>query len=195
MDTENLGGYWEYESWDCWSEFQCALILKYFSIELCLHTYFAIFYLYFLIDLSCANLNNLIVSYLIEFEFPPIFEKPVRGMACWQDLPFELQEMVLEILGSNPGYKSENPHRATYAAVSRTWQVFFEQKTFRRVVVTSERLSELEKLTRDGNEHRRFYIRHLWLQVKLPEYDCPSCREQEQDKTIREWVITWSHAI
>ncbi|OIW31151.1 hypothetical protein CONLIGDRAFT_631053, partial [Coniochaeta ligniaria NRRL 30616] len=51
----------------------------------------------------------------------------------WKVLPLELRRMILEKVG---GHKSF----ALYAAVSHEWQLFFEEITFHRLVLSSDDL-------------------------------------------------------
>ena len=73
-------------------------------------------------------------------------------------------------------------------SVCRDWQDFFEPHLFRQLVVDNSRLS----VFREAIEHhpeRLLYIQDIMLRVKLPEYDCPTCRQVEDEVTISRLVL------
>lgn len=84
-------------------------------------------------------------------------------MTNWNSLPPELRLMILELLG----------HKlSSHAPVCRVWQDFIEEKTFRRLRLEMSRLDEFEAIVVG---RRRQLVKHLWLNIELPEYTCRMC--------------------
>src|SRR6266536_6060204 len=107
-------------------------------------------------------------------------------MGRWRRLPAEIRLMILEIVGEDYRFKSELYTRAGYASVCREWQPVFEQRNFQRLVLDQERISGLEQcMGKKATRHRRDYLEHLFLRVRLDKYDCTVCQSKEDDKTIR----------
>lgn len=82
-------------------------------------------------------------------------------------------------------HKTEPYARAGYASVCKTWHPFFEELNFERLIVDSERLLDLDKIVRGNKRQRIQDIRHLWLRIKLGEYDCDACQSVEDATTIQ----------
>lgn len=93
----------------------------------------------------------------------------------WTKLPAEIRLMILEEL------QNQGELRAPYAQVSHEWRVFVERSTFRRLVLSSGDLDAFAALIarRRTNVHLQVPIRHIWLRLILPEYNCPDCQRPE----------------
>jgi hypothetical protein len=81
------------------------------------------------------------------------------------NLPAEVKRMVLDAL------VKDGRELARFAAVSREWQAVIEPETFKRIKVTSPRITELDEMTRRNRSH----VRYLWLCLELERYDCDTC--------------------
>jgi hypothetical protein len=104
-------------------------------------------------------------------------------MVCWRRLPTEIRSMILEIIAENYRFKPEQYVLAGYASVCREWQPVFEQRNFQRLVLDQERISDLEQFM--GTRQRRDYLGHLFLRVRLDDYDCTVCESKEAYGTKR----------
>jgi hypothetical protein len=110
---------------------------------------------------------------------------PREGLSTpqyWTRLPAEISSMILDMVAEDYRFQSSKPHvRAGYATVCREWQPVFEQRNFQRLVLDQERICNLEEFT--GKNRRRDYLEHLFLRVRLDEYDCTVCQFKEDDNT------------
>ena len=91
--------------------------------------------------------------------------------------------MILEMVAEDYRFKSEPYARAGYARVCREWQPVFEQRNFQRLVLDQERIADLEQIM--GTGQRRDYLRHLFLRVRLNDYDCTVWKSKEDFEPIR----------
>ena len=91
--------------------------------------------------------------------------------------------MILEIVAEDYKFNPEQYTLAGYASVCREWQPVFEQINFQRLVLDQERISDLEQVM--GTKKRREYLGHLFLRVRLNDYDCTVCKSKEDYETIR----------
>lgn len=98
-------------------------------------------------------------------------------------MPAEIRWVILEMVAEEYSFKSEPYACAGYASVCRDWQPVFEQRNFQRLVVDQERIPDLERFI--GINHRRDYLQHLFLRIRLDEYDCTVCQSQEDHETIK----------
>ncbi|KAI0101813.1 hypothetical protein GGR51DRAFT_550752 [Nemania sp. FL0031] len=114
-------------------------------------------------------------------------------MACWKELPLEIRIMILEKVAEGYSFTSEPYARAGYARVCREWQPFFERQNFQRLVLDQERLSEFELVM--NTCQRRDYLKHLFLRIRLDEYDCTVCQSQEDSKTTKKNNNTFTGAV
>ena len=103
--------------------------------------------------------------------------------ADWSTLPVEIRLTILDLVAEDYYFNSEPYARAGYASVCQEWQPVFEQRNFRRLTLDQERISGLERFM--YTEHRRDYLKHLFLRVQLDEYDCTVCQSPEDDETTR----------
>ena len=104
-------------------------------------------------------------------------------MANWSILPVEIRLIILELVAEDYNFNSDPYSRAGYASVCWEWQPVFEQRSFRRLTLDQERISGLEQFMH--TKHRRDYLEHLFLCIRLDEYDCTVCQSLEDDETSR----------
>lgn len=106
-------------------------------------------------------------------------------MGSWNALPNEVRwiifGMVAEDHYTDYNFEGKRHLLAGYAVVCRQWCYFFEELTFHSLVLDQNRVKDLQRITE--RRSRRFWIRHLWLRVRLDEYDCDVCREEEDIDT------------
>ncbi|KXH43401.1 hypothetical protein CSAL01_05193 [Colletotrichum salicis] len=88
--------------------------------------------------------------------------------ACWASLPRELQLHILEHLATAHGSPT-SPRRgiARFASVSKDWQDFFEETTFKNFVLRLPDLIPFRQHTQ--SPRRRGYVRHIWLRLVEPD--------------------------
>jgi hypothetical protein len=104
-------------------------------------------------------------------------------MGRWGSLPAEIRSIILEIVAEDYRFKSEQFARPGYARVCREWQPVFEQRNFQRLVLDQDRLSDFERFM--ATRERQDYLEHLFLRVRLDDYDCTVCQSKENYETIR----------
>jgi hypothetical protein len=108
-------------------------------------------------------------------------------------LPLELRLAILELVAEDYRFDYRPYARARYASVCRQWQPVFERRNFRRLILDQSRVLELQKFVR--SRHRRDYVEHLFLRVRLGQYACHACHKAEDDETARKYVASLlSHA-
>jgi hypothetical protein len=106
-------------------------------------------------------------------------------MGSWERLPLEISRIILETVADDYNSETEPYARADYASVCQEWQAFFERRTFRRLVLDQERIHELERyMCQDATRYRQDYLKHLFLRVRLGEYDCTTCEQKETARSI-----------
>lgn len=104
-------------------------------------------------------------------------------MAYWTNLPVGIRDIILDIVVADYRFDEESPYvRASYASVSREWQSAFERINSQRLKLDQESVTCLEQY---ANPQRRVYLEHLFLRIRLNEYDCTECQLKEDRKTIR----------
>lgn len=100
----------------------------------------------------------------------------------WSRLPAEIRLIILDMVAEDYRFHCSEPHvRAGYATVCREWQPVFEQRNFQRLTIDQERVCQMEKIM--GKNGRRDYLEHIFLRVRLDEYDCTVCQFKEDEKT------------
>ncbi|KIN05189.1 hypothetical protein OIDMADRAFT_51010 [Oidiodendron maius Zn] len=104
-------------------------------------------------------------------------------MTNWSILLVEIRLIIFELVREDCHFNSDPYGRAGYASVCREWLPVFEQRNFRRLTLDQERISGLEQFMR--TERRRDYLEHLFLCIRLDEYDCTICQSLEDDETTR----------
>lgn len=112
----------------------------------------------------------------------------------WGKTPPEVRLIILEEIaaGYPAGYAAKKRYNYTklaqYTTVSREWQAFFEDITFRTFVIDPSHLPFFKGIFDGENIRRLGHIRHLWLRIKLDTYDCSVCRTAEDDVTVFRYV-------
>ncbi|KAF4512571.1 hypothetical protein G6O67_001691 [Ophiocordyceps sinensis] len=101
---------------------------------------------------------------------------------AWHFLPAELRVMILERL-SLPSHESFQTTMSRYAAVSEEWQTFFEGKIFHRLILHQSCIADFDMIVRG---RRRHLVKHIWLRVHFPLYDCPKCKSAERTCELTE---------
>lgn len=116
---------------------------------------------------------------------------------AWTTLSAEIRYMVLKLVSDDYSYDLSQPYlRVGYATVCREWQPIFEFKNFQRLIIDQDGIHNLAKfMSKEENMHRREYLEHLFLRIKLDEYDCTVCQSEEDIKTIRKNNEIFSKAI
>ncbi len=94
----------------------------------------------------------------------------------WESLPTEIRLASLEAI-------FHTGDTAAYAAVSREWQTFFEQKHFERIVLSQKRLKSFARIVHGP---KRKFVKHIWLRLDLKTYRCPDCTKFETCEVAEE---------
>lgn len=79
--------------------------------------------------------------------------------------------------------QQKNPGWTSFASVCKEWQLFIEKQNFCQLKLQVPCLDDFERVTQQSKRRRRL-IRHIWLDVELPEYSC--------DLSHREESFSWS---
>lgn len=115
---------------------------------------------------------------------------PIRifSMATWERLPTELRIAILElVLSSNDSHGK----LANYVCVSREWQTYFEPRNFYRLVLSAACVADVGKMA-----HRcKGMVKHIWLRVELPPYECSACGKAETNGQRRENNQLFTNAL
>lgn len=112
-------------------------------------------------------------------------------MAQWKDLPYEIQELILDHLfrlssptsSNNKGGVVGRPLQRTkpdcigYLTTCKTWKQILEPRIYQHLFLTSSTLSILRRL----NCHQQNFVQYIWLAIELQGYDCPDCIELDLD--------------
>ncbi|KAK1599272.1 F-box domain-containing protein [Colletotrichum navitas] len=101
--------------------------------------------------------------------------------ADWNSLPLEIRWMVRDYIKSLRSTATDIPYRQLLL-VCREWHSWFVHENFRLLVLDQDRLSDFEKMV-SNNKVRRNYVQRIVLRIRLPDYDCPACDEEEDDAT------------
>ena len=112
----------------------------------------------------------------------------------WVDLPLELQSSILKAVSENhcQSFGRRAYSLSPFASVCLDWQFFFEKITFGRLTFDDSMLKEFDEMVQGQNKIRLTYIKHIWLQIKLPKYTCAACFEPEDALTIYGYVGLFS---
>ena len=106
-------------------------------------------------------------------------------MGQWRRLPAEIRSVILKMVADCYSFKFELYARAGYASVCQEWQPVFEQRNFQRLVLDQERISDLEHfMDKTDTRQRQYYLEHLFLRVRLNDYDCKVCQSKEGKKIL-----------
>ncbi|KAJ6440070.1 cholinesterase [Purpureocillium lavendulum] len=95
-------------------------------------------------------------------------------LAPYESLPPEIRCAILEQIKwcKYRGW-------STCAAVCKEWQPVIEEENFRRLKLGGECLTAFARIVR-----AREYVRHIWFDIQLPSYLCPSCEETEPTQRL-----------
>ncbi|KAF4954862.1 hypothetical protein FGADI_4964 [Fusarium gaditjirri] len=96
----------------------------------------------------------------------------------FHSLPPEIQDMILQDV-------SREPSTAPYATVCKSWQNFFERKTFRSFAIEQE---QLRCLSRHLTPRRQAFVKHIWYRIHLPN---SNIRLQTTIKTLEKPRVTF----
>ncbi|KAF5624913.1 hypothetical protein F52700_9288 [Fusarium sp. NRRL 52700] len=105
----------------------------------------------------------------------------------FHSLPPEIQDMILQEVPREPSI-------AGYATVCKSWQDFFERKTFRSLVITKD---DMRCLSRYLVPRRQAFVRHIWYRIYLPNSNPKGAtrikRYEKPKVTFRaDKVFTWA---
>ncbi|CAH0053988.1 unnamed protein product [Clonostachys solani] len=101
-------------------------------------------------------------------------------------LPQEICDEIVSILAAEP-----TAQLASYAAISRPWQMAVEKHTCRYFILSSDQVDEFNSFF--ATRHRRRFIRTLYFKVRLPTYDYLQLRrryESEHDRRAHDQIFT-----
>lgn len=103
----------------------------------------------------------------------------------WDKLPGELRLIIHEFIYAaykiRPRWKDRYV-AAGYARVCREWQWYFELFTFKTIFLDQDRIPDFDKIT-ERDPRRRDMVKQIHLRVRLPEYDCSVCQDEEDRET------------
>ncbi|KAM0328491.1 hypothetical protein ACHAQA_004898 [Verticillium albo-atrum] len=102
----------------------------------------------------------------------------------WNSLPLELRWKVRDDIRDfiHP-WPATDPPCPQLPLVCREWQTWFSHENFRLLVLDQDRLDDFARFV-GNNEPRRHYIERIVLRIRLQDYDCPACDEEEDEATI-----------
>lgn len=109
------------------------------------------------------------------------------GSRSWGRLPTELKDMILERAtwearsGARWWFTGQE-QLGPLTTVCRDWQIFFERKLFKRLILRTE--ADLERFADIVQGRRRAYLEWLWLCIELPMYDCGRCHHYETREEV-----------
>ncbi|POS79358.1 hypothetical protein DHEL01_v202243 [Diaporthe helianthi] len=113
----------------------------------------------------------------------------INPNCSWDRLPYELSHKILQTLAED---EVRSHLMAEYAVVCQAWQAEIEEVNFRTLAVKQTDLQQLEECV---TGHRRALLRHLWLQVELPEYSRRSRLVPENEQDQEENNVKYSMAL
>lgn len=83
-------------------------------------------------------------------------------MIVWGKLPAEIWLMILEVAAHGNSEESGPYARAGYAGVCKDWQLFWEVKTFKRVILNQDRLYDLDRIIPRKTTRTVNYVEYIW---------------------------------
>ena len=106
-------------------------------------------------------------------------------LAPYESLPPEIRCAILEQIKwcKYRGW-------STCAAVCKEWQPVIEEENFCRLKLGGECLAAFARIVR-----AREYVRHIWFDIQLPSYLCPSCEEMEPRQRLANINSRYSFAV
>ncbi|KAK5659352.1 hypothetical protein OQA88_1445 [Cercophora sp. LCS_1] len=98
----------------------------------------------------------------------------------WNKLPAELRLMVFRELAflRDPVRPEERYDFVNYARVCKQWHARWTAESFHQIVLDQDRISDLDELTKKSPSLNRL-IRQIYLRIKLPNYDCSVCQQED----------------
>ncbi|KAK2056437.1 F-box domain-containing protein [Colletotrichum caudatum] len=100
----------------------------------------------------------------------------------WYSLPLEVRWVVRDGIKSLCQSNVTDIPRHQLPLVCREWHSWFAHENFRLLVLDQDRLDDFVKFV-VSNEARREYVQRIVLRIRLPDYDCPACDEEEDEAT------------
>lgn len=119
----------------------------------------------------------------------PQTDEDINPDSSWERLPYELSHKILQILAKD---EAKSQMMAEYAVVCKSWQAEIEKATFGTLAVKQTDLPQLEEYV---TGRRRALLRHIWLQVELPEYSRRSRQVPEAEAEQEENNFKYSMAL
>lgn len=116
-------------------------------------------------------------------------EMETNPNCSWDRLPYELSHKILQMLAED---EARSHLMAEYAVVCKSWQAEIEEVNFGTLAVKQTDLQQLEEYV---TGRRRALLRHLWLQVELPEYSRRSRLVPENEQDQEENNVKYSMAL
>lgn len=101
--------------------------------------------------------------------------------------------MIWEALATQHDSDATTTSTALYTCVCRQWQPFFEAKNFERILLSPQRVTEFPYFLRDPRKRR--LVKHIWLRIELPSYDCTACHTRPVFREHTENMAVFRNAI
>jgi hypothetical protein len=112
---------------------------------------------------------------------------PVSAQTPAMDhLPQEIYDEIVSILAAEP-----TAQLASYATISRPWQMAVEKQTCRYFILSSDQIDDFNSFF--ATRHRRRFIRTIYYKVRLPSYNYLQLRrryEGEPDRRAHDQAFT-----
>lgn len=110
---------------------------------------------------------------------PKMTETHDRIAFPWLSLPGDIRLMIFDEI-------SGRKHRgwAQCAAVCKEWQAVLEPRNFSQLTLQATCLNELETLV----IRQRHLVQHICLNINLPRYGCPACKESASMSSRRSMI-------
>jgi hypothetical protein len=108
-------------------------------------------------------------------------------MTGWPQLSPEIRLFIFAHIKNNKDFVLRPRRRVNYSMVCKEWHHTFEPELFHSLILDQHRLEDFNQFV-SQNESRRKFVKHLFLRVKLVEYDCSVCESQENDETREAYV-------
>jgi hypothetical protein len=100
----------------------------------------------------------------------------------WNRLPHELKLQVWgNVVASHTNNDSRRTGLAAYACVSREWKFFFEQYTFRHLIIRPKDFTEFRMIV---DSSRRDFVKHIVLQLKITDQHSAAHPSSRRSRSI-----------
>lgn len=120
-----------------------------------------------------------------------LLQRPDISIDYWVKLPPELRRMIFVFL-LGPRVEGKRTDLSTYAAVCPEWKSFFERETFKHLTLHQSDIPELCSIVQG---ERKTFVRWIWLNIKLPKYNCDSCRKRESTEELKVHKFIFTNAV